>query len=89
MNSSFIGKVDKARRYAEEKERVSITTFKATFHGIHGTYQVAFDAGAWECQCHFFATRAVCSHTMALQRILDEVLIRGTAASEQAASLQR
>ena len=74
MNSSFIGKVDKARRYAEEKERVSITTFKATFHGNHDTYEVTFDTGNWECQCHFFLSRQTCSHTMALQRILDEVL---------------
>ena len=41
MNSSFIGKVDKARRYAEEKDRVSITTFMATFQGNHGTYDVS------------------------------------------------
>ncbi len=77
MNSSFIGKVDKARRYAEEKDRVSITTFKATFQGNHGTYEVGFDAGDWKCQCSFFWNHGACSHTMALQRILDEVLARG------------
>ena len=81
MNSSFIGKIDKARRYAEEKERVSITTFKASFLGIHDTYEVTFDAGNWDCQCHFFLNRQTCSHTMALQRILAEVLARGTEAS--------
>ena len=82
MNSSFIGKVDKARKYAEEKERVSITTFKANFHGNHGSYEVTFDSGNWECQCEFFARHPACSHTMALQRILDEVLARGVTASE-------
>ena len=82
MNSSFIGKVDKARKYAEEKERVSITTFKANFHGNHGSYEVSFDRGNWECQCEFFAGHQACSHTMALQRILDEVLTQGIKASE-------
>ena len=43
MHSSIIGKVDKARKYAEETERVSITSFKATFHGKHNTYEVVFD----------------------------------------------
>ncbi len=86
MNSSYIGKVDKARKYAEEKNRVSITTFKATFHGNHGTYEVTFDAGSWDCQCHFFAGRGACSHTMALQRILNEVLARETEASEAIAT---
>lgn len=82
MDSSIIGKVDKARKYAEEKERVSINSFSATFHGIHNTYEVTFDAGAWNCQCLFFSTRGVCSHTMALQRILNEVLARGQKAAE-------
>jgi len=77
MNSSFIGKVDKARKYAEEKDRVSITTFKANFNGNHGSYEVTFDTGNWDCQCHFFVGHQACSHTMALQRILDEVLARG------------
>jgi len=82
MNSSFIGKVEKARRYAEEKERVSISTFKATFHGNHDTYEVSFDTGTWECQCHFFLNHRTCSHTMALQRILDEVLAKQREAVE-------
>ena len=76
MDSSIIGKIDKARRYAEEKQRVTITTFKATFQGNHDTYDVEFDSGLWRCRCHFFTTRATCSHTMALQRILDEMLVR-------------
>jgi len=74
MDSSMIGKIDKARRYAEEKERVSITSLKATFQGNHNTYEVAYDAGEWHCRCNFFTTRGTCSHTMALQRILDEML---------------
>jgi hypothetical protein len=76
MDSSIIGKVDKARRYAEEKERVTVTSFHATFQGIHNTYQVSYDSGNWNCQCLFFTTRGVCSHTMALQRMLSEVLSR-------------
>ena len=74
MNSSIIGKIDKARKYAEEKERVRINSFSATFQGNHNSYDVTFNAGSWDCECHFFANRNVCSHTMALQRMLDDVL---------------
>ena len=74
MDSSIIGKIEKARQYAEEKERVNITSFAATFKGNHDQYDVRFEDGSWRCECHFFATRDVCSHTMALQRILDEML---------------
>ena len=77
MNSSFIGKIDKARKYAEERERVSINSFHATFEGNHNTYQVSFESGEWKCECLFFHTRGVCSHIMALQRMLDEFLAQG------------
>ena len=76
MDSSNISKIEKARQYAEEKDRVNITSFAATFKGNHDQYDVRFEAGAWRCDCHFFATREVCSHTMALQRILDEMLTK-------------
>ena len=76
MDSSIIGKIDKARQYAEEKDRVNISSIKATFQGNHNIYEVSFDSGAWHCLCHFFTTRGVCSHTMAMQRILDEMLTK-------------
>ena len=82
MDSSIIGKIDKARKYAEEKDRVSINSFSATFQGNHNSYDVTFDSGAWDCECHFFATRAVCSHTMALQRMLDDVLAKVSSHAE-------
>ena len=74
MDSSINGKIAKARQYAEQKDRVNITSFAATFQGNHNRYDVRFEDGAWRCECHFFATRDLCSHTMALQRILDEML---------------
>lgn len=76
MDSSIIGKIEKARRYAEEKERVNITSFTATFQGNHNSYGVHYESGSWRCECHFFASRATCSHTMAMERILAEMLPR-------------
>ena len=84
MDSSIIGKIDKARKYAEEKDRVSINSFSATFQGNHNSYDVSFKDGAWDCECHFFATRTVCSHTMALQRMLEDVLAKVSADPEPA-----
>ena len=81
MDSSLIGKIDKARKYAEEKGRVTITTLKASFEGNHNSYDVEFDGGAWSCPCHFFAARGLCSHTMALQRILEDMLAQAPLSS--------
>ena len=76
MQSSIISKIEKAKMYAEERERVSISNLSATFRGNHNSYQVSYDAGNWQCLCSFFASHSLCSHTMALQRIMDGMLAK-------------
>ena len=76
MDSSTVSKIDKSRTYAEERGRVRISSLQASFDGNHNTYQVTFDETGWDCQCHYFDTRGVCSHTMALERILDGMLVQ-------------
>ena len=76
MDSSIVSKIDKSRTYAEEKGRVTISSLQASFDGNHNTYQVTFDENGWDCQCHYFDTRGVCSHTMALERILEGMLVQ-------------
>ena len=76
MDSSTVSKIDKSRTYAEQKERVTITTLQASFDGNHNTYQITYDEAGWDCRCHYFDTRGVCSHTMALERILEGMLVQ-------------
>lgn len=74
MQSSLISKIEKARRYALEPNRVTISDFTATFRGEHDTYSLNYRQGEWSCTCHFFANWKTCSHTMALQKMLKEML---------------
>ena len=74
MDSGMVSKIEKARRYAEEKDRVRFSQFEAVFRGDHSTYTVQYDASVWKCGCRFFAQRGVCSHTMAMERILAGML---------------
>ncbi|MBC7233084.1 MAG: hypothetical protein H5T68_07590 [Chloroflexi bacterium] len=74
MDSGMVSKIEKARRYAGEKDRVCFLQFAVTFRGDHDTYTVRYDHGLWQCGCHFFAQRGVCSHTMAMERILAGML---------------
>ena len=76
MDSGMIGKIEKAKRYAEEKDRVQINGLTVTFQGDHDNYQVGLSLGVWNCQCDFFSSRGTCSHTMAIQRMLDDMLER-------------
>ncbi len=74
MDYGMIGKIEKAKRYAEERERIKFDSFQATFEGTNNPHSVKFKDGTWKCDCDFFITRGVCSHTMALERILAKML---------------
>jgi hypothetical protein len=87
MDSGMISKIQKAKRYAEEPERVTFVSFAVAFAGDHSSYRVEYDHGKWTCQCEFFRQRGICSHTMAMERLLDPML--GTVAEpEQPATAQ-
>ena len=70
MNSSMINKIAKAKRYAEEPERIQFTRFEATFRGENDIHTTNYDNGEWNCTCRFFHDWGDCSHTMAMQRVL-------------------
>ena len=74
MHSSMIGKVEKAMRYAHEPDRVKIGRLTATFTGDNGSHSVSLDADQWHCDCHLFESAGGCSHTLAMQKILDPML---------------
>lgn len=76
MNSSIIGKIEKARRYSEEPERVHIQSLHVKFQGDHDTYDVRLEDGAWSCTCHSFAALQLgtCSHIMAIERLVGPML---------------
>ena len=74
MNSNMISKVQKARNYAEERNRVTLESFSASFRGNHNSYNISYDGGAWKCDCSSFQLGSVCSHIMAMERILEGML---------------
>ncbi len=77
MNSSMIGKIEKAHRYAREPERIQLSQIEATFRGSHDDYTVRLNGPNWSCTCHTFESHAVgdtCSHVMAMQQILAPML---------------
>ncbi len=74
MQSSLIGKIEKAKRYAQEPQRATFSDFTVDFRGEHNTYTLSYKVGEWHCTCSFFSLRGICSHIMALQRILVAML---------------
>ena len=74
MDSGMIGKIEKAKRYAEERDRVEFKAFTVTFDGANNPHTVHFNSGEWQCDCSYFQTRGWCSHTRALEIILEDML---------------
>ena len=76
MNSTMISKIEKARRYAEEPERVKFQSFEVRFQGTHDEYTVTMNNAEFTCTCHFFEAQQMgtCCHIMALQRMLETSL---------------
>lgn len=76
MNSSMIGKIEKAHRYANEPERVKFTTLDATISGDNDEYNVRLTPAGWECNCHTFQSQVLetCSHVMAMQLLVGKML---------------
>jgi hypothetical protein len=71
MDYGMIGKIEKAKRYAQERKRIHFETFTVTFEGENNPHTVQYKNGDWQCDCDFFKTRGRCSHSMALEMILE------------------
>ncbi len=74
MQSSLIGKVEKAKLYAREPERINFTDFTVTIRGDNNTHTTSYRDGQWVCTCPFFDNWGWCSHTMAIQKVLGVML---------------
>jgi hypothetical protein len=74
MDSGMIGKIQKAKRYAEQRDRIRLEALKVTFYGENNPHTVHLKDGVWKCDCDFFQSRGLCSHTMALEKIMEGML---------------
>lgn len=74
MDYGMIGKIEKAKLYAEERDRIEFESFRVKIQGENNAHVVTYDYGNWGCDCEFFASRAVCGHTMAMERILEKMV---------------
>ncbi|MFO7623854.1 MAG: hypothetical protein R6V73_05840 [Anaerolineales bacterium] len=74
MDYAMIGKIQKAKRYAEQRDRIHFESLSVTFNGDNNPHTVHLSDGAWQCDCEFFAARGRCSHTIALEIILEGMI---------------
>ncbi|MBN2258788.1 MAG: hypothetical protein JW704_13385 [Anaerolineaceae bacterium] len=74
MDYGLIGKIEKAKRYALERDRIHFNEFSVSVEGENNNHTVTYANGVWHCDCDFFQTRQRCSHTMALEILLENMV---------------
>jgi len=74
MDYGIIGKIEKAKRYAQERDRFRFNEFNLTFSGDNNDHRVTFGENGFHCDCEYFILRHRCSHTMALEQVLEKML---------------
>ncbi|HWQ05544.1 MAG TPA: SWIM zinc finger family protein [Longilinea sp.] len=74
MDYGMIGKIEKAKRYAQERNRFHFKSMQVVVDGDNNAHTVSFLNGDWQCDCTFFATRGRCVHTIALENILEGMI---------------
>ena len=74
MDSGLIGKIEKGKRYAEDRSRFLFNEFNVTFRGTNNDHVVKFNNGKFDCDCEFFITHQHCAHSHALEILLENML---------------
>jgi hypothetical protein len=75
MDFGMIGKIEKAKMYARERNRIHFESFEVKIEGDHRSHTLTYKAEIWQCDCDFFKSRGVCSHTMAMEKVLGEMAL--------------
>ncbi|MCA1899430.1 MAG: hypothetical protein LDL50_01850 [Chloroflexi bacterium] len=75
MDSGLIGKLEKAKRYAEDRRRFLFTQFEVDFKGDNSDHHVSYKDGVFKCDCEFFLTHRRCGHSMALEILLKDMIV--------------
>jgi hypothetical protein len=50
MDYGLIGKLEKAKRYAEDRTRFRFNKFELTFHGDNNDHKVSYVDGVFHCE---------------------------------------
>lgn len=76
MDASMINKIQRAKEYAQEPERITFHTLVLEFDGDNNNYTVALGPEGWSCTCPGFQKFGICPHLMAIEKLFKPMLKR-------------
>lgn len=72
----MINKIQKAKEYAEQPERVTFHTLTMEFRGDNSNYTLSLTPEGWSCSCPGFHKYGICPHIMAVEKMFQPMLKR-------------
>ena len=69
MDSGMIGKIQKAKRYAQERERFTIETLLISVDGTNNGHHVELKDGKLSCTCDFINHANIAATQWRLKRL--------------------
>lgn len=76
MDYGMIGKIEKAKQYAQERDRITFNSLTLQFNGDNSSYTVTLGPDGWDCTCPGFRTHGICPHVMSIERLFKPMLKR-------------
>ncbi len=74
MDYGMINQLEKARRYAEEPNRIKFNSFVVNFQGDNSAYVITFEDSEYHCTCPGFDKYSICPHVMTLEKLFKPML---------------
>lgn len=65
----FIKKLEKARKYVSEPDRLTTNGLSAELRSESATRRLILETGGWCCDCDFFDRYDICSHAIAVEEL--------------------
>ena len=76
MDYGMIGKIEKAKRYAQQPERMTFLSLAVEFKGDNSTYNLHLGPEGWDCSCSGFRTHGMCPHVMTMEKLFKPMIKR-------------
>lgn len=76
MDYGMIGKIEKAKRYAQEPQRITFLSLNAEFKGDNSSYEICMGPEGWDCSCSGFRAHGICPHVMGMEKLFKPMIKR-------------
>ena len=72
----MINKIQKAKEYATQPERITFNSLTIEFQGDNSNYEMTLGPDGWTCSCPGYSKYHICPHIMTIEKLFKPMLKR-------------